>query len=370
MHHSLPLPTSARRSANRSNLPRKAVLQKPLQGHLPAPPHPTAQRVQIQPWGAAAGGGCLPTLLPTPCTNTRHGIRVFQALLEGGGPECWFTVEERAEALGWKKTKKPCETSSRSRRSANPALCLTKANKREITEGRGSTEKPPGHGSVRLQEAQGWRAVGGTTMPAREMKSPLPLTGTGVRQSFLLKLEGKVPWGEPLADGWGWSWAAGSCWPLRWPRWRPLPPFPRMERPPEGACSARHKFARWFPSDGSKFFYCSLSWIFHGQFSWETIFPRISSLPGQDQDKFEAAPRNKTSSAWVGKTNNLGIDVKRDLMGEVGSSVGFQHKLADRKAGGGSGGDSRERGSGTKEPLWVSIFICLRVCIRECVLNI
>lgn len=160
-----------------------------------------------------------------------------------------------------------------------------KATTGKLPGDRGDTEKPSRQGAVRLREAQRARAVRGNHLACRGNKIPFaPHTdwdATALDKELpppFLKLEGKastgdgaaLKWarrGESLVDGRGWPDAAGSCWPPRWPRWGPLPPFPRTELPPEGACCGRRKFSCWFLCDGSKFFYCSLSWIFHGQFS-------------------------------------------------------------------------------------------------------
>lgn len=63
--------------------------------------------------------------------------------------------------------------------------------------------------------------------------------------------------------------------------------LPKMKNPLEWTFfQARCKFSCKFLYDCSKFFYCFLSSIFHGQFSYETTFAWISWLPLQDQDKF------------------------------------------------------------------------------------
>lgn len=59
---------------------------------------------------------------------------------------------------------------------------------------------------------------------------------------------------ETLVDGQGCPHAAGSTLVSKVALLRStLPPFPRMEMPPEGACCGKCNFPCWFPRDRSKF---------------------------------------------------------------------------------------------------------------------
>lgn len=109
---------------------------------------------------------------------------------------------------------------------------------------------------------RGWGRSGGTTTPAGEIKCPLPLTWAGVRQVPAKSCCRLFSWsrrakpqqemlqhscgpgeGSPQLMGEDGCALQGAAGPLRWPCWGPLPPFPRTEMPPEGACCGRRKFS-------------------------------------------------------------------------------------------------------------------------------
>lgn len=175
------------------------------------PPRTPQTRVQIQPWGAAAGGGCLPTLLPRPCTNTRHGslglssssqrwwawVLIYSWVLGselGKSRSAWMKEDKKAlrDLLQVKEEHKSCTLPDKRQQPGN------------YQRAGGALRNPQDMDQCDCRKHRGGGQWRGTTMPAREIKSPSPLTQTGVRKSLLLKLEGKVPWGEVLVDGWGW----------------------------------------------------------------------------------------------------------------------------------------------------------------------
>lgn len=95
--------SSARSSAQswshayQNNLLRKTLTKKTLAGILICPLPTWAQRAWTQLWEAAAGRGCLPTILPRPFAHTEQA----SSGLSGSSQGQWSWVLVYTWVLGW-----------------------------------------------------------------------------------------------------------------------------------------------------------------------------------------------------------------------------------------------------------------------------
>lgn len=103
VYHSLPLASSAWSSAQsqshayQNNLLRKTLPRKPLQEYRSVFPPSSAQRAWTQPWEAAAGRGCLPTILSRPFAHTELASSDLSGSSQG--QQSWVLVYPRV--WGW-----------------------------------------------------------------------------------------------------------------------------------------------------------------------------------------------------------------------------------------------------------------------------
>lgn len=202
----------------------------------------------------------------TPCPHRAGQLRSFRSFSRTAVVYPWVLGWETAEVPGWRRQN------SLSRPSLGQwgvqMLCSAwqRATTRKLPGDRGDTEKALdaeccGCGrqrdgvEVKLLAYQGnvphtvWEM---TAASKEQLLTSLP------KLDCLNWISTALKWATAKGDFGGWARMATCCREhlgfqgasLRWT----LPPFPRMEMAPEGACCGRCNFCCWFPRDSSKFF--------------------------------------------------------------------------------------------------------------------
>lgn len=236
VYHSLPLASSARSSAQsrshayQNNLLRKTLPKKPLAGIAICLLPTSAQRAWTQPWEAAAGRGCLPTVLPRPLPHTEQASSGLSGSSQG--QQSWALVYPWV--LGWELGNSRTAWVKEDKTALQDLLWVNEGckscallDKRQQPENYQETE-----GTLRKPWLQSAVAAGDiglelgwSTLPSREMS--LTLSGRWrllaksscwlSSQSWIASI-GFPQCSSGLSKGnpW-WPHAAGSSWLSSWP---------------------------------------------------------------------------------------------------------------------------------------------------------